>query len=232
MVISLILYLQLPLAPLLLCLFETNNTKAKQLAGNFLRGTNTADPEANMGTFFPAAKLYFLWHHRFKHCHKKLHKYIVEPCSKDIVEDESNKGIRCPDFKVTLTTLTMKDIRTVLDPGTLLQKYMELFPFMYALLMVFCASPNRHRKYNLGRRRKAAQDRRTTEASLGNNGTDAEAGLGDTGLEDDEFLEPEDEEGLAWTDWRKDSRWAGFSRCPLHVRAFLLIKYLFTKIPG
>lgn len=225
MVISLISYLQLPLAPLLLCLFESKNSKAKHLSGNFLRGTSTADPESDMGTFFPAAKLYFLWHSRFKRCREKLHKYVVEPCAKDIIEAESNEGIRCPGLKVTLTTLTIKDIKSVLDPETLLQTYMKLFPFMYTLLLVFCASPNHHRKYNLGRRRNLKSVRGATsveaplgEAESGTDGMDADAGLGDTGLEDDEILNSEDEIGEGWTDWRKDSRWAGFSRCPLHVR--------------
>ena len=222
MVISLILYLKLPLAPLILCLFETDNEKVKQLSGNFLRGTSVADPETDMGTFFPAAKLYSLWHGRFKTCREKLHKYIVEPCAKEIIEAESNAGIRCPDLKVTLTALTMKDIKSVLNPGTLLQKYMSLFPFMYSLLMVFCASPNRHRKYNIPRQQ--AQKDTSAQSDDAEDAAGDTGGLGDDGLEDDELLQPEDEDDVGWTDWRKDPRWKGFSRCPLHVRAKLSIR--------
>ncbi|KLO12438.1 hypothetical protein SCHPADRAFT_795811, partial [Schizopora paradoxa] len=164
---------------------------------------------------------------RFKNCREKLHKYIVEPCAMDIIKAESDKGIRCPDLKVTPTTLTMKDIKSVLNPGKLLQTYMSLFPFMYSLLMVFCASPNRHRKYNLPRQR--AQKEALAPSDDAEDVNDDADGLGDNGLEDDEKLQPEDEEDVGWTDWRKDPRWEGFSRCPLHAIVIVFSILLFVR---
>lgn len=207
LVVSLILFLQLPLAPLLLFMFRSDEAKVKQLAGNFLRGRSDATPGDD--THFPAATLYSIWHERFKKCRDKLHKYIIEPCTFELVKAESDRGISSPDLKVKLGQLTMKDIREALNPGKLLRKYVDLFPFMNAILLAFCATSNRYRKYNMrGKPRTEDDDDDMPEL----------IGIEDDGLEEDEIIPPGDEDE-EWKDWRSDPRWAGFSRCPLHVRS-------------
>ncbi|KLO04150.1 hypothetical protein SCHPADRAFT_897244 [Schizopora paradoxa] len=179
-VVSLILFLQLPFAPLILFLFRSEDAEVKQRAGNFVRHQGNAKEESD--SFFPPATLFRLWYERFDVCRDNLHRYLVAPCAFDLVAAESDKGIRSADLRVRISSLTMTGIREALHPGKLLRKYQDLFPFTFDLLLAFTTRPNRYRKYNLTPEDVAA------EAKL-----DADS-LDDDGLEEDESLDPKDKD--------------------------------------
>jgi len=69
LIISLILFLQLPLAPLLFFVFKTDHKRVKHVAGNFLRIQGNTNPGDEY--HFPAATLYRIWHDRFLKCRVK-----------------------------------------------------------------------------------------------------------------------------------------------------------------
>lgn len=208
LVVSLILFLKLPFAPLLWHLFETDDTAVKQRAGTFLKtnGNSQLDSDA----YFAPRKLFHLWHTRFDFCRNNIHELLVKPCALRIAELESNKGIRAKDLQIKLSKLTMKDVREFLKPGTLIQRYRDLFPFTYDVLLAFISSPNKYRRYNMTAPNDAEQLAQDDDE------------WDDNGLEDDETLDGE-EESWGWSNWRGDPQWAGFARCPLHVRRCLAL---------
>ena len=133
LVVSLILYLKLPFAPLLLFLFESRDERIRQKAGNFLAVKESWAPAADtdgsdaMAYQAPAAKLYSLWHGWSASVRGMLHEHFVKPCALEIALEESDKGTQAKDFKlrINLSQLTMHDVREVLRPGNLLSRAMS-----------------------------------------------------------------------------------------------------------
>ena len=66
----------------------------------------------------------------------------------EMVLDESDKLIGDKELQVKMKDLTLKSIRTLLQPKVILDKYSQLAPFTWNLLETISASPNKHRKYN------------------------------------------------------------------------------------
>lgn len=210
LVVSLILFLKLPFAPLLWYLFESDQPAVKQRAGTFLRTNGNSHPDSD--AYFAPRKLFHLWHTRFDFCRKSVHELLVKPCAVRIAELESNKGITAKDLSIKLSKLTMKDVRELLHPGKLIHRYRELFPFTFDILLAFTASPNKYRRYNMDSKRDGTEAIPDKEDPLVQDYDEWD----DDGLEDDETLGEEDK---PWSsDWRSDPQWAGFARCPLHVR--------------
>lgn len=219
LVVSLILFLKLPLFHLFVHLFSSDDLAIKQKAGNFLRINGSADPSSD--AYFPAKTLYRLWHSRFD-CRERLHSLIVTPCALELAESESNKGIRSPELRINLGKLTLKDVREKLRPGELLKTYREMCPFTIKVLLAFAASPNKHRRYNLPLASQTDPDTVSTETasslSAEDEVDDADE-LEDDGLEEEEAFDVDEEgESSGWSNWRTDPQWAGFARCPEHVR--------------
>ncbi len=147
LIVSLILFLELPFAPLLWYIFESEDSAVKQRAGTFLRTSGNTQRDSDV--HFPPRKLFNLWHTWFAFCRNSLHEFLVKPCALRITEAESNEGTNAADLRIKLSQLTMKDVREVLHPGRLLERYWELFPFTFRLLLAFLSSKNRYRRYNM-----------------------------------------------------------------------------------
>jgi hypothetical protein len=88
------------------------------------------------------------WHENFPKAKAQLHE-MIQPCAIEMVLEESNKLIGDNELQVKMKDLTLKSIRTLLQPKVILDKYHQLAPFTWNLLETISASPNRHRKYNV-----------------------------------------------------------------------------------
>ncbi len=72
---------------------------------------------------------------------KHLH-HTIEDCVCEIVLEESDRIISDQSLQVRIDTLTIAGIRELLDPQKISEKYQELAPFFWNLLLVFSSSPN------------------------------------------------------------------------------------------
>ncbi|KAJ7463567.1 hypothetical protein FB451DRAFT_1562055 [Mycena latifolia] len=127
---------------------------------------------------------------------------MITPVAKAVVLEESDRVIHDVSLQIRIKDLTISRIRELLDPSKLAAKYRALAPFFFELLHVFVASPNRYRKYNMGRE---------ADETEGDDGTaEEDADWGDDPNEDyDEAGHPEAEAPSEWEGF------AGFSRNPI-----------------
>ncbi|KAJ7066884.1 hypothetical protein B0H15DRAFT_807522 [Mycena belliarum] len=99
-------------------------------------------------------------------------------------------------------------MRELLQPGLLAAKYRGLAPFLYGLLEIFSASPNRYRKERRKREEKAAERDSASEPAAVDESDEC-----DSDWEDDQDMEF-DEAGAAESTPAWD-RFEGFSRNPV-----------------
>lgn len=209
LVVSLIMYLMVPLHSLLWFLFESPDPDIKMRASSFLKIQGHASPGSE--NEFAPKKLYRLWHDRFPKCRKALHSSIVVPCAHEMALAESNRGISDPALKVKLSKLGMSSIRDILNPGELIDKYREMFTFMFPLLETFAAAPNEYRRKMEARKSKCKTKKQNDDID------DIEDSA--AGLEDGEIV---DEGWGSAYDWRSNPKWAGFSTCPHYVSSLCM----------
>ena len=144
LVFSLVMFLQMSVMQLLRFIFTSEIKEVRARAARFLGHTPTATSE---DMEFPAGMVFRAWHDHFPKAKDQLHK-MIKPCAIEMVLEESNKLIGDKELQVTMKDLTLKSIRTLLQPMVILDKYHQLAPFTWDLLETVSASPNRHRKYN------------------------------------------------------------------------------------
>jgi hypothetical protein len=144
LIFTLVMFLQVSVAQLLNFIFTSEIKEVRARAARFLGHTPTAtskDMEFLPGMVFRA------WHENFPKAKAQLHK-MIQSCAIEIVLEESDKLIGDKELQVTMKDLTLKSIRTLLQPKVILDKYHQLAPFTWNLLETISASPNKHRKYN------------------------------------------------------------------------------------
>ena len=144
LIFTLVMFLKISVVQLLKFIFTSKIKEVQGRAARFLGHTPTAmskDMEFQPGMIFCA------WHENFLKAKAQLHK-MIQPCAMEMVLEESDKLIGDKELQVTMKDLTLKSIRTLLQPKVILDKYHQLAPFMWNLLETISASLNRHCKYN------------------------------------------------------------------------------------
>ena len=96
---------------------------------------------------FQPGMIFRAWHENFPKARAQLHK-MIQPCAIEMVLEESDKLIGEKELQVEMKDLTLKSIKTLLQPKVILDKYHQLAPFICELLETISALPNRHHKYN------------------------------------------------------------------------------------
>jgi hypothetical protein len=199
LIFSLVMFLGVSVRQLINFIFSSDIQDVKNRAARFMGHTPTA---TDTDQRFPPATVFNLWHSRWPHVRHLLHG-MIQPCAHEIVLDESDRIIRDPTLQIRIKSLTIKDIRELLSPATLVEKFKGSAPFMFDLLHTFAASPNKYRK------QRATQQRQSRTG-------DSMEGAEDADWEDDPNV---DENGAdskqPSSDWTKE--YEGFSRNPIFV---------------
>ncbi|KAG9015670.1 hypothetical protein FRB90_004558 [Tulasnella sp. 427] len=172
LIISLILYLAIPLKQLLHHIFSTKNQRVASAAGRFI-----SRREEQQIAFGPV-DLYSLWNTQYPKCRGNLEELIVKPAAKRIALAESDSAISDPKLKIKLADLTVHSVRDLLTPTGLEDKYRQHAPFLFEILETFAKSPNRYEKW---RGFKVTVDVEEDESD-----DQGEMGSQDTGERDDE----------------------------------------------
>jgi hypothetical protein len=144
LIFTLVMFLQISVLQLLKFIFTSEIKEVRGRASRFLGHTPTAtseDMEFQPGMVFRA------WHENFPKAKAQLHK-MIQPCAIEMVLEESDKLIGDKELQVKMKDLTLKSLRTLLQPNVIVDKYHQIAPFTWNLLETISASPNRHRKYN------------------------------------------------------------------------------------
>ena len=144
LVFSLVMFLQISVTQLLKFIFTSEIKEVRARAARFLGHTPTA---TSQDMEFPPGMVFRAWYENFPKAKVHLHN-MIQPCAIEMVLEESDRLIGDKDLQITMKNLTLKSIRTLLQPRFILDKYHQLAPFTWNLLETISASPNRHRKYN------------------------------------------------------------------------------------
>ena len=134
---------------LLQFIFSSDIHEIKNRTSQFMGHTPTA---VDKDLQFPPSTLFNLWHNRWPHVRHLLHD-MIQPCAHEIALQESDNIIKDPSLQIRIKTLTIREIRDLLHPGELLERFKKSAPFMFSLLHTFSVLPNKYRK------QKAAQHR-------------------------------------------------------------------------
>jgi hypothetical protein len=145
LIFTLVMFLQVSIAQLLHFIFTSQIKEVRNRAARFLGHTHTATSDDKA---FPAGMIFRAWHENFPKARKNLHK-TIEPCAVEMVLEESDKLVGDKELQVKMKGLTLRSIKLLLEPRTILEKYRLLAPFTWNLLETISASPNKHRKYNI-----------------------------------------------------------------------------------
>ncbi len=138
-------YLGLSLVSFLEFYFTSSIRVVRTQAGAFM----AYRPEATDSRRFAPGYLYQIWHMEWPGARKHLH-HTIEDCACEIVLEESDRIISDQSLQVRIDMLTIAGIRELLDPQKISEKYQELAPFFWNLLLVFSSSPNRYQKEKYG----------------------------------------------------------------------------------
>lgn len=190
LIASLIIFLSVTVQQTLLFIFSSDIPAVKARASRFMGYFSTTK---NEDLRFPPSTLYQLWHSRWPQARPHLHA-MIEPCAHEIALEESNWIIKDPTFQIRISSLTVKGIRELLRPETLVEKFKNAAPFMFGLMHTFSASPNKYRRY---RRRGVEPDDWDDEPAMEEDSVGEEEGSS---------------EGKDW--WKG---YDGFSRNPIFV---------------
>lgn len=196
LVLSLIIFLSIPLSRLLVFLFSCDIQAIRNRVSIFMGHHRAAqDPE---DVFLPST-IYKLWHTRWPKARKLLHEFIIQPCASEIAVKESDKIIHHPGFRIKIEKLTISGVRELLSPTAIIKIIREKAPFTYGYLHAFTTAPNTHRR----------------RMGHGQNGTGENHGLdSDLDNEEDERHERREDSEAAGG---KQEEYHGFSRNPVFV---------------
>ncbi|KAG6874447.1 hypothetical protein C0992_007674 [Termitomyces sp. T32_za158] len=199
LIFSLLIYLGLTIHQVLNFIFSENIKSVKDRASLYLAHRPSASDASDQ---FHPSSLLKLWYERWPASQQHLH-VMIQPYAHKIVLAESNKIITDPSLQVRLKNLTISDLREILKPEKLLEKYMESAPFTFSLLQTFSASPNRYRKIKA--QTFQAQGQETMD-------------LEEDEMEDDPNLDynagGEERTHAEYNEWRKTLK--GFNRNPVY----------------
>ncbi|KAI0691455.1 hypothetical protein C8T65DRAFT_745440 [Cerioporus squamosus] len=200
LVVSLIIFLTLPIGRLLIFIFSSDIKSVKTRAGIFLGHNKTSQKPDEV--FLPAT-VYQLWHTRWPKSRKLLHRLLVEPCARELAVQESDHIIRHPGFRIQMKTLTMATIRALMNPTEILKIIQKKAPFTYGYLYAFTMAPNEYR------RKKARAE--GLEPGQGGARSRAQRSGPESERSDDDPVE-DDDGGMGGTAWKEE--YPGFSRNP------------------
>ena len=142
LVFSLIVYLELSFISFLEFYFSSSINAVKRRAGSFMAFRPTADPSKQ----FAPARLYQLWHDSKEYTKARPHLHdMVAECAREMALEESDRIIMDKSLQIRLSELTISKMRELLSPAAIIERYQAHAPFMWSLLMVFSASPNKYR---------------------------------------------------------------------------------------
>jgi len=144
LIFTLVMFLQISIAQLLNFIFTSKIKEVRGRAARFLGHTPTA---TSKDMEFPPGMVFHAWQKNFPKAKAQLQK-MIQPYAIEMVLEESDKLIGDKELQIKMKDLTLKSIRTLLQPKVILDKYCQLAPFTWNLLETISASPNRHRKYN------------------------------------------------------------------------------------
>ena len=139
LVFSLMMFLGLSIANFLEFFFISHIPDVHLWAGKFM-GFYPAQSQS-----FAPAEIYQLWHENFVAAWPHLHS-MIEECALEMAKEESDQIISDKSFQIQVKDLTISSMRALFQPQELIRRYKAAAPFMWNLLMVFVASPNRYRK--------------------------------------------------------------------------------------
>ena len=153
LIFSLIIFLQVSLTRFLSFTFTCKIEAVRVRTAHFMGYTPTA---SSVDEQFAPRAILRTWYDEFPKAQEHLNN-IIKPWAYQIAQDESDQLIKASSLQVRIKNLTLKEIRDLLRPETILAKYQELAPFTWQLLHTITASPNKYRK------RKGKSDDTTTE---------------------------------------------------------------------
>ncbi|KAJ7056308.1 hypothetical protein C8F01DRAFT_1233905 [Mycena amicta] len=148
LVVSLIFHLHtITIHRLLVFLFTSDITLVKTRAARFLAYSPT---QTNPNNRFPPSEIFALWLARCTSANQRQAILdMITPVAVGGVVADSNRVIRDPSLRVKISKLTIAGVRELLSPAKLAQKYRDLAPFFFELLLAFAGTKNHHRMYNM-----------------------------------------------------------------------------------
>lgn len=136
---SLMVYLAYPMGQYLWWIFMSEIPLVKTRVTKFLTYEKNT-PKDSPHQFWPST-LYRNWH-THKICAKHMHETIIDPCINHLVISESNKLSKNPEFKVTVSKITINGLRQLMNPKDLMLKYQDQAPRFWSILDAFTSSPS------------------------------------------------------------------------------------------
>jgi hypothetical protein len=129
LIFTLVMFLQISVAQLLNFIFTSEIKEVRSRAAIFLGHTPTA---TSKDMEFQPRVVFRAWHENFRKAKAQLHK-MIQPCAIEMVLEESDKLIGDKELQVKMKDLTLKSIRTLLQPKVIVDKYHQLAPFTWSL---------------------------------------------------------------------------------------------------
>ncbi|KAJ7505795.1 hypothetical protein B0H11DRAFT_2272573 [Mycena galericulata] len=214
LVFSLMMYLSITTRQLMYWLFTTEIPLVKKRASHFMGFYAThGTPEEQ----FAPAMVFGLW--RDKQRWPKAQAHIRDmsiPCAHELALQDSDRVISSPLLRIRLSTLTIAELRSLLNPMRLVETVQGLAPFTWGILNTFCASPNRSRT-----QRKANTDDPMPET------TPAEPDWDDDPNDVDIDSGDADPDAAPQRSWSKD--YPGFSRNPVFAILLTICMLAFVR---
>ncbi|KAJ7233439.1 hypothetical protein C8J57DRAFT_1090569 [Mycena rebaudengoi] len=215
LILSLLIYLAIPIRQLLAFIFTTDMKPVKDRAARFLGYTPThSDPDGR----FPAAHIFSIWLERCKSPEQREQiRLMITPVAKAMVLEDSDRIIAEVSLQIRIKDLTIARLRELMQPSKLAEKYRALAPFFYELLLVFVASPNNYRKYHMKKKQSGTgvDEQGSTE--------DAHDWGDDPHIDYDEAGHPEAESTSQWEGYE------GFSRNPVFAIILVISVLAFVR---
>jgi hypothetical protein len=133
---SLLIFLNVSIARFLTFTFTCKINEVRNRAARFMGYTPTA---STLDEQFAPQAILRAWYDEFPKAQEHLND-IIKPWAYQIVQDESDQLIKASSLQMKIKSLTLKEIRDLLRPETILTKYQELAPFTWELFHTFTAS--------------------------------------------------------------------------------------------
>jgi hypothetical protein len=144
LIFSLILYLGVAVRPLIQWMFNTNVLSVYRSVSVFMghfESRNTVEEQ------FAPVMLFGLWRDkaRWPRAQKDIQAMTI-PCAHELVLLDSNSLITSPELQIKPKTLMIEQLRNLLHPQKLIELFKNLAPFVWGILLTFCASPSNYRR--------------------------------------------------------------------------------------
>jgi hypothetical protein len=196
------MYLSITTRQLMYWLFTTEIPLVKKRASHFMGFYAT---HSTLEEQFAPAMMFGLW--RDKQCWPKAQAHIRDmsiPCAHELALQDSDRVISSPLLRIRLSTLTIAELRSLLNPTRLVETIKGLAPFTWGILDTFCASPNRSRTQRKANTDDPMPETNPAEPDWDDDPNDVDVDSGDA-----------DPDAAPQRSWSKD--YPGFSRNPVFV---------------